>query len=384
MSNPNQHNTPITIGYEAKRIYHNTTGLGNYSRDLIRILSAYYPERKYFLYNPKSPNKVNFTVPNPNVVAKTPQGFWKQFKNLWRQYRIVADLKRDQIDLFHGLSGELPIGLQKNGIKSVVTIHDLIFLKFPQFYGWFDRKMHYYKFKKAAHQADQIIAISEQTKQDIITYLNVPSDKIKVLYQGCSNVFKQEFDIAQKESVTQKYKLPTQFVLNVGTIETRKNIFEVVKALKGTSIPLVIVGKKTAYAQKIEDFVAAHQMENQILFLTGLRLEELAIVYQLATVFIYPSLYEGFGIPIIEALYSKTPVITSKVSCLPEAGGPDSVYIDPLDTQNIQDALLEIWNNPEKRHEMSEKGHIFVQKFNDEVIASEMNALYLNVLNRTL
>lgn len=372
------------IGYEAKRIYHNTTGLGNYSRDLIRILSAYFPERKYVLYNPKSPNKVNFSVDSPNVVEQKPQGIWKIFKNLWRQYAIVSDLKRDGITLFHGLSGELPAGLRENRIKSVVTIHDLIFMEFPQFYGWFDRKIHFYKFKKAAHQANRVIAISEQTKKDIISYLKVPADKITVLYQGCSDAFKKERDWAQKKAVAEKYKLPEQFLLNVGTIERRKNIFEVVKAIENTSIPLVIVGKKTAYTKTIETYIAEKKMEHQVLFLTGLTLEELATCYQLATIFVYPSLYEGFGIPIIEALYSKTPVITSNVSCLPEAGGPDSGYVNPLDTQNIQDTIVELWNNPQKRAEMAEKGHIFVQKFNDEVIASEMNTLYLNVLNETL
>ena len=374
----------ITIGYEAKRIFHNSTGLGNYSRDLIRILNQFYPENHYLLYNPKIKKKINFSIENSNVEEKTPIGFINTFfKNFWRQNAIISDLQRDKIDIFHGLSGELPFKLSQNNIKSVVTIHDLIFLKFPQFYSWFDRKIHFYKFKKAAIQANHIIAISEQTKKDIIDYFKVDPNKISVLYQGCSDAFKKEYPTELKEKVATKHNLPKEFILNVGTIEERKNIFEVVKAIKNTEIPLIIIGKKTKYSDTIEAYLKEHNMENQVRFLSGISLEELAVIYQLATIFVYPSLYEGFGIPIIEALFSKTPVITSNVSCLPEAGGPDSAYINPKNSQDIKETLLSLWNNVEKRKDMAEKGHIFVQKFNDENIAHQMNNLYLKVLKET-
>lgn len=373
----------ITIGYEAKRVFHNSTGLGNYSRDLIRILNQFYPKNHYLLYNPKIKKRINFSVENSNIFEKTPIGFINTFfKNYWRQYAIISDLKRDKIEIFHGLSGELPFNLSQNNIKSVVTIHDLIFLKFPQFYSWFDRKIHFYKFKKAAIQANHIIAISEQTKKDIIDYFKIAPEKISVLYQGCSEAFKKQYPIELKEKVTTKYNLPKEFILNVGTIEERKNIFEVVKAIKNTEIPLIIIGKKTKYSDTIETYLKEHQMENQVRFLSGISLEELAVIYQLATIFIYPSLYEGFGIPIIEALFSKTPVITSNVSCLPEAGGSDSAYINPKNSQEIKETILKLWNNIEKRKDMAEKGYIFAQKFNDENIAHQMNDLYLKVLNK--
>lgn len=372
----------LTIGYEAKRVFHNSTGLGNYSRDLIRILNQFYPENHYLLYNPKIKKKINFSIENSNVIEKTPIGFINTFfKNFWRQCAIISDLKRDKIDIFHGLSGELPFKLSQNNIKSVVTIHDLIFLKFPQFYSWFDRKIHFYKFKKAAIQANHIIAISEQTKNDIVDYFKVDPNKISVLYQGCSDAFKKEYPTELKEKVATKHNLPQEFILNVGTIEERKNIFEVVKAIKNTEIPLIIIGKKTKYSDTIEAYLKEHNMKNQVRFLSGISLEELAVIYQLATIFVYPSLYEGFGIPIIEALFSKTPVITSNVSCLPEAGGTDSAYVNPKNSQEIKETLLSLWNNVEKRKDMAEKGYIFAQKFNDENIAHQMNDLYLKVLN---
>ena len=156
------------IGYEAKRIFHNGTGLGNYSRDLIKILSSYFNTNNYYLYNPKPSEIERFTTNEINVFERLPvRQLSKIFFNIWRQFTIIKDLKYDNVTIFHGLSGELPFGLKKAGIKSVVTIHDLIFVRYPSFYSFFDRKIHFYKFKKAAAGADKIIAISQQTKNDI-------------------------------------------------------------------------------------------------------------------------------------------------------------------------------------------------------------------------
>ena len=368
------------IGYEAKRIYNNTTGLGNYSRDLIRILSTYYPENSYYLYHPNKNKKIEFKNSNTSIVEKAPNStFNRYFTNYWRQFSIIKDLKKDKISLFHGLSGELPFNLNTNNIKSAVTIHDLIFLRFPKFYNWFDRKIYSYKFKKACQQATKVIAISEQTKKDIITFFSINPSKIEVLYQGCSNVFKEQFDSNKKNEVVKKYNLPDKFILNVGTIEERKNIFVVVKAIQNTNIKLVIIGKKTKYSKRIEMFVHNNNMTSQVQFLSGLSLEELAITYQLATLFIYPSLYEGFGIPIIEALYSKTPVITSNLSCLPEAGGPHSMYIDPTNIEEIKAAITLLIDNDALKKNMKEKGFDFVQKFNDDIIAKNMMDFYTKI-----
>ncbi len=375
----------IKIGFEAKRLFHNKTGLGNYCRNLVNQLSEFYPDNKYFLYNPKKKRKELFKPNNFNVFEKNPNTkLNKFFFNFWRQFSITKDLKIDNIAIFHGLSGEIPYGLKQNKIKSVVTIHDLIFMIYPEFYNFFDRKLHYHKFKKACYQSDHIIAITEQTKNDIIKFFDINPKKISVIYQGCDNAFKIKYSEIQKKQISLKYNLPEKFVLNVGTIEARKNIFEVVKAIKETDISLVIIGKKTKYSENIEQYIIENNMQNQVLFLNGISIIELAIIYQLATIFIYPSLYEGFGIPIIEALFSKTPVITSNRSCLPEAGGPDSIYINPENNEEIKIALLTLWNDKSKREAIIDKGFNFVQKFNDEVIAKNIMELYNKILTKRL
>ena len=370
----------MNIGYEAKRVFHNKTGLGNYSRDLVRILSATYPENNYFLYNPKPAKKELFKSNLANVFEKKPTtAFAKKFKNFWRQKGIVKDLIRDEIVLFHGLSGELPSGLRQKNIKSVVTIHDLIFMRYPEFYSFFDRKIHYYKFKKAARQADVVIAISEQTKKDIITFLGIPEQKIKVIYQGCQAVFKEIYSEEEKLATALKLNLPKEYLLNVGTIESRKNVLSVVRAIKNIDTHLIIIGGETKYSLTVKNYIAENNLEHKVSFLNGLTARELAITYQLATIFIYPSLFEGFGIPIIEALYSKTPVITSNSGVFPEAGGPHSVYVDPINIAAMETAIKALLGNKALRNEISEKGYTFVQQFNDKTIATEVMALYNSI-----
>jgi glycosyltransferase involved in cell wall biosynthesis len=371
----------MKIGYEAKRVFHNKTGLGNYSRDLIRILSVYFPEEEYLLFNPKKSKTSLFEVNNKNVFEKLPTSpFYKKFKNLWRQKGIVKDLKLNKITLFHGLSGELPVGLKKNNIKSVVTIHDLIFMRYPQLYSFFDRNVHFMKFKKAAQSADLVIAISEQTKKDIVTFLDVDAEKIKVIYQGCQSVFKQNYTEIEFKTITSKYKLPATFILNVGTIEERKNALLIVEAIKDLDTVLVLVGKETSYAEKIHHYIKEYHLEHKIIFLKGLSSKELALVYQLATVFVYPSIFEGFGIPIIEALFSKTPVITTKFGVFPEAGGPNTMYINPEDSKELQEKITLLLNDKSKRDEMIERGLEYAQRFNDELIAIELMQCYKELL----
>lgn len=366
----------LRIGFDAKRFFNNHTGLGNYSRDLIRILRSNNPEIEYLLYTPQT-GKSHYNNLVPDRIIKRPSGFINRIlPSNWRSNRIVKDLEHDQIDIYHGLSGEIPIGLDKTSIKSVVTIHDLIFIRYPELYKKIDRTLYHKKFKYACEHADQIVAISEQTKLDIVDFFHISKDKIKVIYQGCHESFKSVKSEEEKQTLIKKLGLPNEFILNVGTIEPRKNAFSIVQAIKDKEIPLVIVGKQTAYSKEIQAFVTQHNMENRIIFLQGLSMHELSILYSIAKIFVYPSIFEGFGIPIIEALYSGTPVITTKSGVFPEAGGPFSHYIDPNDITQLSLSIDSILNSPERQEIMSQKGIAFAQQFNDEILAAQWNTLY--------
>lgn len=371
----------MKIGFDAKRVFHNATGLGNYSRDLISILARNYTDNEYVLYNTK-PKKIDRLQPFVNVTEVLPKSkFWKKFSSLWRQKAIVRQIVNDEIDLYHGLSGEIPIGLSKTATKTVVTIHDLIFMRYPELYSFFDRKIHFYKFKYAARNADKVIAISEQTKKDIITYLKTDASKIEVVYQGCHNAFKEPYSSEEKTSLRQKYNLPDSFILNVGTIEERKNVLSAIKAIKNIETTLVIVGRKTKYYHEVISYITENELKNKVVFLEGMSLKELATLYQMAEAFVYPSVFEGFGIPIIEALYSKTPVITTKGEVFPEAGGPDSLYVKKDNITEFESAIKKVLENHEVRQNMIEEGFKFVQKFDNKLIGNNIMNIYKDLLN---
>ncbi len=371
----------MNIGYDAKRIFHNQTGLGNYGRDLIRVLSEYYPAHNYFLYNPKLSRKRLFVTNDSHVFQRLPtSSIDKALSSLWRQNRVIRDLKNDGIQLFHGLSGEIPHPLKKTRIKSTVTIHDLIFMRYPELYKAIDRMIYQRKFSHACHHADKIIAISEQTKADIVEFFRVDPSKIDVIYQGCHPAFKQTYASTQREEILRKFGLPQTFILNVGTIEERKNVLSVVKAMKHVDAHLVIAGRETPYAKVVKEYVHKHNLTNNVSFVHGASTPELAMLYQSASVFVYPSLFEGFGIPIIEALYSGTPVITTAGGCFPEAGGAHSMYISPLAIEEISHAINQLLGDQRKRESMRLDGLAYARQFDDERIANKIMTSYRNTV----
>ncbi len=371
----------MRIGFDAKRIFHNNTGLGNYGRDIIRILHKYTAVEKFVLYNTK-PAKTLLLEPLARTIVKYPEGWlWSIFSSIWRLGPMTRQIVADQIDIFHGLSGETPTGLKKQGVASVVTIHDLIFLSHPHYYSLFDRIIYKRKFQHAAEHADKVIAISQQTKRDVVKYLGVPPEKINVVYQGCNKAYKKQYSLSEKKEVAKKFMLPSEFILNVGTLQERKNALTIVQAIHGSDFHLVLIGAEKKYAKKIHSYIEMHGMHDQVIFLKNIPVKELAIIYQLATVFCYPSICEGFGIPIIEALYSKIPVITTLGNCFPEAGGPWSIYIDPFNTKMLRDKLDMLFENYEVRKEMAEKGHVFAQNFNDDAVALNVMKVYNSVYN---
>lgn len=370
----------MRIGFDAKRYYLNATGLGNYSRDLIRNLETYYPEHEYLKYTPRVPQQPLHNS-NFNNVRTPHRSLDKLLSSLWRNRGVVHDLHSDSIDIFHGLSGEIPVGLNKTRIKSIVTIHDLIFLRHPELYKPIDRILYNKKFRYAVRHADKVIAISQQTKSDIIEYYGTPADKIEVIYQGCHPAFKTKKSDAEKERVRQHYRLPQNFILNVGSIEARKNAFQIVKAIEHMDIPLLIIGKETKYAQEIKAYIQQKGLSHRVWIRQGFSMEELATIYAMADIFVYPSRYEGFGIPIIEALYSGTPVITTRSGVFPEAGGPHSYYIDPENVEDISYAIQSVLSNAMLQQNMIEKGLEYAQQFNDDNIAGAVMDCYRSLLS---
>jgi glycosyltransferase involved in cell wall biosynthesis len=379
----------MNIGFDAKRAYHNGTGLGHYSRTLIRSLAGYFPQHEYFLFNPKPSELFKLNEKNSHEVL--PSGLLhKTLSSVWRSTWIKNDLERLGIDIYHGLSNEIPLDLHTTDIRSVVTIHDVIFERFPKQYSKIDVEIYKRKFKYACDHADKVIAISEQTKKDIMEFYKTPEEKITVCYQSCNPAFAEKVSEKIKQQIKEKYSLPDQYFLYVGSIIERKNLLGICKAIyllrNELKIPLVIIGDGTKYKQQVKDFIRQNGLEKQMIFLSEnplakvsssfLKAEDFPAIYQSAIAMIYPSFFEGFGIPVLEALWSRLPVITSSVSCLPEAGGDGAYYVDPNSSEEIAEGMKTIFADGSFTEALKEKGWQHAQNFTQQKCAANVMKVY--------
>ena len=382
----------MNIGLDAKRAFHNNTGLGNYSRTLIQSLSQYHPEHEYFLFNPKLSNKYQLEGKNIHEIIPT-RFIDKLFTSAWRSSWVKNDLKKLNIELYHGLSHEIPIGINKTGIKSIVTIHDLIYKRYPNQFNPIDVKIYDKKFNYASKNADHIIAISHQTKQDIINYFGTSPEKISVCHISCAPSFADVVDQIEKDRIKKLFNLPNEYFLYVGSIIERKNLLNICRAIlllkPELNIPLVVIGNGKKYKEQVKTFVKENGLENEIIFLSeNINAKTSSeffygscfpAIYQSAIAMIFPSIFEGFGLPVLEALWSKTPVITSNISSLPEVGGKDTYYVDPFNPKEIAEGMKKIYSDKSFTENMKTEGWKFAQHFTQENCANFVMDVYKKI-----
>jgi len=371
----------MRIGFDAKRAFLNSSGLGNYSRSTLALLSHYYPENEYFLYTPKESRRMH-DILSGRMKVVAPSGFpAKSFPWLWRSFLLSGDLKKNKLDVFHGLSNELPANIQRLKLKSVVTIHDVIFKRYPEFYKPFDRKVYTAKTRYACEKSDRIIAVSKQTREDLVHYFGIDEKKVSVVYQGCKPIFSALVRRDMKDQVRRRYNLPEKFLLYVGNIEARKNVLSIIQGLeKGKlRIPLVIVGRPTPYLEVLNAFITEKKIRD-VIFYHEVPDHDLPAFYQMATIFIYPSLFEGFGIPVLEALTSGVPVITSRGGCFSEPGGESTIYINPHNPGEFADAIKTVWSNESLQQKMINDGYKHAMNFHDNIIARNLMDVYDSLL----
>jgi glycosyltransferase involved in cell wall biosynthesis len=385
----------MKIGFEAKRAFTNNTGLGHYCRILTSSLARMYKEHEYYLFTPKQTNLFD-TSPYPNMHVVTPQTrIDKLFTAYWRSSNVKKDIAAKGIDIYHGLSHEIPYNIHKlKQVKTVVTMHDLIIERYPELFNPIDVKIYRFKYLHACKYADKIIAMSIQTKDDLIDFYKVPEQKIEVCYPSSMKYFDRKVSEAEKQQVKELYKLPDQFFLSVGSIIPRKNLLTICKAYNelgnSMTVPLIVIGKGGKYKEEVKQYVTDNGLNDRIIFLndephvqnlgrfkSG---EDFPAIYQQALCMIYPSVFEGFGLPILEALQSGCPVITSNVSCLPETGGDAAYYVDPLSVQEMATAIATIATNEQLRKDMIERGYKHAAFFSQERRAERVMELYQSMM----
>ena len=369
----------MVIGYDAKRALYNSTGLGNYSRTLIAgVADCRQFGNSLHLYSPgKGRDELRAQVEGLPGTALSYPGTraGRLLPALWRSRLVVGDMLRRGVEVYHGLSGELPSGLRKAGIDGVVTVHDLIFMIFPQYYKAADRAIYRRKFRHACREARRIIAISKRTAEDIVRLGGVDPGKISVVYQDCHPSFKDPAGDKAKAGAKARYGLHGRYILSVGTVEERKNIALAVRALPQLprDVELVAVGRRTPYAEKVEKEAAALGVGGRFRILEGVPLADLPAVYQQAAAFVYPSRYEGFGIPIVEAAHSGLPIVACTGSCLEEAGGEGGYYVGPDDVPGMAEMLSRALDSPENPGRIA-LGWLNASRFDNHLAA--LNTIY--------
>ncbi|HHS95032.1 MAG TPA: glycosyltransferase family 1 protein, partial [Phaeodactylibacter sp.] len=228
-------------------------------------------------------------------------------------------------------------------------------------------------------------AISQHTKNDIIKYYGISASKVSVIYQSCAETFKTKVSSSGIQRVLQSHHLPSEYMLYVGSIIERKNLLLLVEALamlpRNIKIPLVVIGQgKGSYYKKVKSFIHKYGLASRVFFPKGITNEELPAIYQGAQLFCYVSAYEGFGIPILEALYSKVPVLTSKSSALPEAAGEGAFYVEDISAQAIASQMEVALIDEQRRRVAIEKGNAHTAVFDAEKLTAEMMGLYEGIV----
>lgn len=378
----------MKIGYDAKRVFFNETGLGNYSRNLLHGLKKDFPDHEYLLYTPPLQNKSAVQKRLKEFSGfdiKTPKSLTARvFSSWWRYRKIVSELLADQVELYHGLSHELPLGIEKTPIVSVVTVHDLIFLRHPELYRSYEAAVYKKKYSESILRADHVIAISENTRADLVKFLGIDPGRIELIYQCADPLFYEKKSPDEISALLQKYKISTPYLLYVGSLSERKNLLKLIEAfsLLGAQqeLPtLVFAGRGSSYRKKMEEEIKSLGLLQKTLFLEGVPTQDLPGLYQGASIFVYPSVYEGFGIPVIESFFSQTPVICSKESCFQETAGDGGFFVDVKNASEIARAMETLLKSPEVARQHAMRGHSYVQKFHQKKCSAEMESFYRKV-----
>ncbi len=327
----------MNIGFDAKRYFHNRTGLGNYSRDLVDTLCHQFPENRYFLFD-KNPSTLDLPA---NTIAVVPLGN----KFLWREFGMRQDVKRFKLDVFHGLSNELAWGKWPASVRRVVTIHDVIFKLFPEHYEGIDRMIYDKKTGHAVKTADVIVATSHATAKDLVKYYHVDEKKLRVVYQTCGAVHWKNYTEQEITDFRNRRQLFQPFILYVSSFETRKNHLVLLKAFKSLDdkkARLVLAGRQKETFKDCARFIRENGLENQVLILNDISNAELPLLYRSAQSFVYPSMVEGFGIPLIEAACAGLPVAVNDIEVFREIAPGGTSFFDLNRIETLVLAMKEL------------------------------------------
>lgn len=379
---------PIIVGIDATSIQSSVGGGSSYIINLNKALAQADNENIYFIFVKKKDifawksfvSRSNFKF----IPCNLP---WRWLRIIWELTILPFRLRQFKIDIFHAPHYFLP--LLRGKWHSVVTIHDMSVFILPDVYNlirrWFLQKAILLSLRKA----DKIIAVSESTKKDIVNIFNIPADTIKVTHEARSEHFKPIKDTRLLNEIKCRYNTSNDFILFVGEIQPRKNFVNLIRAYflfsqKSTlEYKLIIVGQKVWRFKDVFSVVRDLGLEKKVIFTGYVPQEDIVLLYNAASLFIYPSLCEGFGLTILEAMACGVPVVTSNIFSMPEIAGNAAKLVDPYNVEEIASGIYEVLNDKEIKNNMIQKGFERVKEFSWEKTARETMAIYEEVSKKT-
>ena len=372
----------MRIGLEITAAVQQSGGIGRYVREMLSALSDIDQSNQYRLFY-ASKNRSNHTVldlPENFRVRQLPMNdIW--LARIWQRIRLPlpVELITGSLDIYHSPDFTLPPTL--SDIPTLLTVHDLSFLRTPESAAPGLRGYLEVAVKRSVKLATHVLADSQSTKDDLIELYATPEDKITVLYAGVSSAFHPVTDSNQLMKVRKHYKLGEKpFVLSVGTLQPRKNHVTLIKAfeqaLSDSEYNLVLAGGQGWSYEEVHELVRSRGLQHRVLFPGFVADEDLSALYSSADVMAFPSLYEGFGLPVLEAMACGVPVLASNTSCLPEVAGGAAVFVNPKNVEAMSDALLKLVSNVDLRKTLREKGFERVEQFRWQSSAVKLLGVY--------
>ena len=372
----------VRIGIDATALPQQPVGAGNYIIQLIRALVKANFDHQLVIYTQQhSPDLINLPA-DAEVEWRIVSDMTPGFRLVWEQTSFPGLIRRDKVNLLHSLHYTKPLRLQ---CASVVTFHDMTFFLYPQLHTRARRLFFPPMMKLSAKQADEIVTVSESTRRDVIRLLGVDPDKVSTTQLGVDASFRVIDDLQAKKVIVTKYDLPEEFILYLGTIEPRKNLPLLMRAYRllvdsGTRLKLILVGKYGWMYQEVFNLVSELNLEDMVRFTGYIPQDELPLVYNLASLFVYPTIYEGFGIPVLEAMACGVPVISSDIASLPEIVGEAGILVPAGDLGAYFSAMKLVTDDQDLRGKLIDQGKLRASEFSWERTAQLTQQVYQKVL----
>lgn len=367
------------IGFDATPLLGQRSGVGHYTARLLSAVQSATPDWEHHFYSNRPLDTLEPELARAQQIpAYLPTSRW-----LWMQLMLPAVIRDDHPDLCHFTNAIAPL---RQPCPFVLTIHDASLFLFRRFHPWSRLLAMRLIMPALARRAGAIITVSETARKDLLQVLKVAPEKVEVVYEAPPDWFRRVEDTAVLHGLRQKYHLPERFILYVGTLEPRKNLARLVQALallhqQGCKVPLLLVGPMGWHMEGFPKLIESLQLEHFVRYLGYVPTTDLPGLYSLATIFAFPSLYEGFGLPPIEAMVCGAPILTSRNTAMAEICGEAAELVDPLSIEAIAHGLHRLLSEPERRQALSRSGLQRAGLFSWRMAAAQTIAIYHRVLS---